>query len=254
MTSVLITNLERDGAHLEFADHGGATLASAGAMSLMQARFEPGWRWSQDVAPMAGTSSCQVRHLGYVLSGRMHVVMDDGSEADLGPGDAFDLPAGHDAYVVGDEACLMVDISPEVMGYAAATGAENADRYLDLVRRGYAAFNAGDVDALVSLMSHDVVQHAPGNSPISGDHKGIEAVLAYYGKIADMTDGTFRVDLIDVHGDGRGHVVAIHQSTATRGGTTRVSRGSILFSFLGDKATDLLEMHADLAGDDAFMS
>ena len=59
--------------------------------------------------PIAGTDSCEVSHLGYVLSGRMTVEMDDGSTADVGPGDVFAIPPGHDAEVVGDEPCEMVD-------------------------------------------------------------------------------------------------------------------------------------------------
>lgn len=79
-------------------------------------------------------------------------------------------------------------------------------------------------------------------------------MLNYYGKLGEITDGTFRADLVDVHADGRGHAIAVHQLIATRNGVTRVSRGSILFTFLGEKMTDLLEMHGDLAGDDAFLS
>jgi len=110
------------------------------------------------------------------------------------------------------------------------------------------------VQALVTLMSHDVVQHVPGNSALAGDHKGIEAVLGLYGKLGELTGGTFRAHLVDVHGDGHGHVTAVHQTFATRKGVTRLSRGSILFTFLGDKVTDMLELHADIAGDDAFIA
>ena len=76
-----------------------------------RAVFEPGWRWSNDVKPLVGTTSCQVAHTGYVLSGHMHVVMDDGSEGDAGPGDALVISPGHDAWIVGDEACVMLDWS-----------------------------------------------------------------------------------------------------------------------------------------------
>ena len=67
-----------------------------------------------------------------------------------------------------------------------------------------------------------------------------------------MTGGTFRAHLVDVHGDGLGHVMAMHQTKAERNGVKRVARGSILFSFVGDKVHDLLELHGDLPGDDAF--
>ena len=65
--------------------------------------FEPGWRWSQDVAPIVGTGSCQNRHVGFVISGQLHVVMIDGTELDILPGDAYEIPPGHDAWVVGTD-------------------------------------------------------------------------------------------------------------------------------------------------------
>src|SRR3954469_10398194 len=256
MAQVYTSNIERDGEKRAFKAPGNATIASAGAAAFLKGTFEPGWRWSADVAPIAGTTTCQSRHLGYAISGRMHISCDDGTEIDIRAGDVFDLPAGHDAYVVGDEPCVMVDISPDVTSYAKGKtpAAQYEDRYLSLVRKGYAAFNSGDVQTLVTLMSHDVVQHVPGNSALAGDYKGIEAVLGLYGKIGELTDGTFRAHLVDVHGDGHGHVTAIHQTIATRKGVTRLSRGSLLFTFLGDKVTDLLELHADMAGDDAFIA
>jgi quercetin dioxygenase-like cupin family protein len=76
---------------------------------IMRATFEPGWRWSESVKPIVKTESCQVHHLNYFLSGHMHVQMDDGSTAEFGPGDLADIPPGHNAWVVGDEACVMLD-------------------------------------------------------------------------------------------------------------------------------------------------
>jgi class 3 adenylate cyclase len=65
--------------------------------------LQPGWRWSKDVAPIAGTTSCAHRHLGFLISGSLHVRMDDGTETTIVPGDAYEIPPGHDAWVVGDE-------------------------------------------------------------------------------------------------------------------------------------------------------
>jgi hypothetical protein len=65
--------------------------------------FEPGWRWSDCVKPVAGTDSCQLRHVGVAASGRMVVRHDDGTELEIGPGDAYIIEPGHDAWVVGDE-------------------------------------------------------------------------------------------------------------------------------------------------------
>ena len=255
MAECMISNLERDGEGRRFQAHGHAVLANAGGVSVLRGTFEPGFRWSEDVAPIAGTTSCQVRHLGYVLSGTMHIRMDDGSESDIGPGDVVDIPAGHDAWVTGEAALEMVDVSPDATRYAATRPTDIAspdDQWMTLVRRGYAAFNAGDVETLATLFSSDVIQHVPGHGPLAGTYKGIEAVLGYYGRLAELTDGTFRADLVDVHGDGSGHVCAVHQISAVRHGAKRVTRGSILFTLVGEKVTDLLELHADLPGDDAF--
>ena len=256
MTQVFISNLAREGEKRSFKANGHAVVGGAGAATFVKGTFEPGWRWSQDVKPIAGTESCQTRHLGYVISGRMHITFDDGTEVEVAAGDAFDLAAGHDAHTVGDEPCVMIDVSPQATSYAkgqAAPTALSEDRYLSLVRKGYQAFNTGDVATLMGLFSHDVIQHVPGEGPLAGDYKGADAVLGYYGKLAELTDGTFRAHLVDVHGDGHGHVTSMHVLSATRNGVTRVSRGSIVFTFLGDKVTDLLELHADLAGDDAFL-
>ena len=65
--------------------------------------FQPGWRWSQSIKPVVGTESCQVRPVGAIVSGRLHVVHDDGTEGDAGLGDAYVIEPGHDAWVVGDE-------------------------------------------------------------------------------------------------------------------------------------------------------
>jgi hypothetical protein len=219
--------------------------------------FEPGWRWSQDVAPIANTATCQVRHLGYVMSGRMHVRMDGGTEADIKAGDVMDIPAGHDAWVVGDEPCILLDFSPDALRYATTRESGLAapdDPAMELVRRGFAAFNSGDVETLVGLLASDVTHHVPGNGPLAGHYKGVEAVLGYYAQLGERTNGTFRAHLVAVHGDGHGHVTAVTEIEATRNGVTRVSQGSILCTVMGDKVTDLLQLAGDLPGDDAFMS
>jgi len=76
-----------------------------------RATFEPGWKWSTCVKPIAKTETCQAAHLGVQLSGRMHLVMDNGTEKDIGPGEVFSIPPGHDAWVVGNEPVVMLDIT-----------------------------------------------------------------------------------------------------------------------------------------------
>jgi hypothetical protein len=89
--------------------HGRAEIVRLGDMEIGRLVLEPGWRWSKDVKPIAGTELCQAPHMQYHVSGRVHVVMADGTEFEAGPGDVTSLPQGHDAWVVGDEPVVVVD-------------------------------------------------------------------------------------------------------------------------------------------------
>ena len=73
------------------------------------ATFEPGWRWSNDVRPIAGTERCGRLHAGYMVSGRLHVEFADGSSMDAAAGDLVEIPPNHDAWVVGTEAVVLLD-------------------------------------------------------------------------------------------------------------------------------------------------
>ncbi|WP_156184656.1 cupin domain-containing protein [Allosalinactinospora lopnorensis] len=72
-------------------------------------QLEPGWRWSNDVKPIAGTDLCQNDHFAYQVSGTLRVRMADGTEFEVGPGEVAHTPPGHDAWVVGDEPVTMID-------------------------------------------------------------------------------------------------------------------------------------------------
>ena len=74
-----------------------------GATTAARLSFEPGWRWSECIKPVVGTESCQVRHVGVVQSGQMAIRHDDGTEVEIGPGQAYVIEPGHDAWVMGDE-------------------------------------------------------------------------------------------------------------------------------------------------------
>lgn len=82
-----------------------------GDTSIGKAVFEPGWKWSTSVKPIVKTDSCQVVHTMYVVSGKMRVKMNDGAETEFGPGDTGFIPAGHDAWVVGNEPCVALDFT-----------------------------------------------------------------------------------------------------------------------------------------------
>jgi class 3 adenylate cyclase len=72
-------------------------------------RFEPGWRWSTEFGPQLGLSSCPIRHLGYTISGSSRVQMDDGALLEIGPNEVFDIPPGHDHWVIGDEPWVTIE-------------------------------------------------------------------------------------------------------------------------------------------------
>jgi len=92
-----------------FAAKGSAAAVSLGSGTALKATFEPGWRWSEHVKPLAGTELCEAPHFQYHVAGTLHVVMADGAEFDARPGDVTALPQGHDAWVVGDEPVVVVD-------------------------------------------------------------------------------------------------------------------------------------------------
>jgi hypothetical protein len=89
--------------------HGRAEILKVGDGEVGRLIFEPGWRWSHDVQPIAGTASCEAPHMQFHVSGRLAIRMDDGTEFVAVPGDVTSLPSGHDAWVVGDETVVTVD-------------------------------------------------------------------------------------------------------------------------------------------------
>ncbi|HLI59957.1 MAG TPA: cupin domain-containing protein [Solirubrobacteraceae bacterium] len=107
----MVKSLDRPDESRTPSSRGRIEVVVLGETTVGRATFEPGWRWSVDVKPAAGTELCEVRHTGYVVSGREGVRMSDGTEFELGPGDAFVIDPGHDAWVIGDEPCVTLDFS-----------------------------------------------------------------------------------------------------------------------------------------------
>jgi hypothetical protein len=104
-------------AHLDFAkpdevrtfDNGHAEIIEVDGSAIGRLVFQPGWRWSEHVKPIAGTELCEAPHLQYHVSGTLGIRLADGSEFQATPGQLTSLPAGHDAWVVGDEDVVVVD-------------------------------------------------------------------------------------------------------------------------------------------------
>lgn len=90
-------------------DKGKVELVKVAGATIGRATFEPGWKWSTCVKPIAKTDSCQAAHFGYQVSGTMTTRMDDGTEKTSKAGDVLNIPPGHDAWVVGKEPVVIVD-------------------------------------------------------------------------------------------------------------------------------------------------
>ena len=89
--------------------NGRAEILKVGSGEVGRLVLQPGWRWSNDVKPIAKTDSCHVAHFQYHVSGRLGIRMDDGTEIIAGPGEITSLPPGHDGWVVGDEPVVVID-------------------------------------------------------------------------------------------------------------------------------------------------
>jgi quercetin dioxygenase-like cupin family protein len=84
-------------------------VVTVGTSEVGRFTFQPGRRWSECIKPIVGTDSCQAEHLGYAIAGRMHVQHEDGTTMEIGPGDAYVIAPGHDAWVLGDEEFVGVE-------------------------------------------------------------------------------------------------------------------------------------------------
>jgi ketosteroid isomerase-like protein len=123
----------------------------------------------------------------------------------------------------------------------------------DLVRRGYEAFAAGDVGTLNELFADDIVWHTPGRSPISGDQRGKQAVLEFFGRIGEETQGSFKLDLHDVIGNDE-HVVVLSKATGQRGGKTLENNVVNVFHVTDGKVTEVWGHSEDQYAVDEFWS
>lgn len=111
MAGLEVKNLGRPDETRPFAAKGRSEVVKVGGTTILRGTFEPGWKWSEHVKPIAKTATCQVAHTGYIVSGRMRIRMDDGSESEVGPSDAVSIAPGHDAWTVGDAPCVMIDFT-----------------------------------------------------------------------------------------------------------------------------------------------
>lgn len=129
-----------------------------------------------------------------------------------------------------------------------------ASETADVVRRGYAAFNAADMAALTEIFDARSSWHTPGRSPIAGDYVGRDAAFAQFGRYGGETNGTFKAELVDVVADDDGNAVGMHRNTAERDGKRLDVTCCIAFKVQDGRVLDGREHFYDLHGWDEFWS
>jgi uncharacterized protein len=125
--------------------------------------------------------------------------------------------------------------------------------WADIVRRGYAAFQSGDMDTLRTILAGDVVWHAPGQGPQSGDFQGLENVIGEFGRLFQDSGGTFRVEITEIL-EGNESVVVLARSSASREGRTLDQPYVHIFHFRGDQVSEAWVVNYNQAESDAFWS
>jgi mannose-6-phosphate isomerase-like protein (cupin superfamily) len=118
METLEVRNFDSADETRPFEANGEVRFIKVGGREIGLATFQPGWTWHDDVKPLVGTHSCEFPHFVYVVSGRMRVVMDDGTEVELRQGDVATIPPGHDAETLGSEPCITVDLAEDDADYA----------------------------------------------------------------------------------------------------------------------------------------
>jgi class 3 adenylate cyclase len=159
--------------------HGRIEVVSLDEFVVSHFVFQPGWRWSNDVKPIMQTPSCQLHHVGIVLGGQLHVVTDEGAEMRFRPGDAYEIPPGHDAWVVGDEAW---DVYEFTSGRVFAVAPEEEERHL------------------ATLLFTDIVD-STGQLEALGDRRWREVLLTHNQIVRTALD-RFRGKEVVTTGDG----------------------------------------------------
>ncbi|HEY8170577.1 MAG TPA: adenylate/guanylate cyclase domain-containing protein [Candidatus Limnocylindria bacterium] len=177
MPNLIVKRFDTPDERQEFA-LGYYELITVGALTMGREFLEPGWKWSTHVKPIVGTEWCEVRHVGFQVSGRWVCASRDGSEVVIGPGDAFDVAAGHDSWVLGDEPSVTIDF-------------QGSD---------YAATPGSSIRILTTILFTDIV----GSTAMAerlGDARWKRILHAHLEDV-NLLLAAFRGTLIDTAGDG----------------------------------------------------
>jgi uncharacterized protein len=127
-----------------------------------------------------------------------------------------------------------------------------AQENAEVIRRGYAAFNSGDMETLAEIFDESASWHTPGRASIGGDHEGRDAAFAYFGQLGEQTGGTFKAEPRSVTADDEGHVVGVHQNSAERNGKRLDVECCIVFEMKDGLIVDGREHFDDLYAWDEF--
>ncbi len=153
-----------ESAEVRHFPNGWIRIVTLGDFTLGEFRLQPGWRWSKDIAPIVGTPECPHHHVGYIMEGQMHVLMSDGTGIDLYAGDVYEIPPGHDAWVVGDTPMHSVEftgvrtfaLAPESVG----GGVVATLLFTDIVDSTATASRLGDTEWRAMLLEHNAAMRA----------------------------------------------------------------------------------------------
>ncbi|HSK92825.1 MAG TPA: adenylate/guanylate cyclase domain-containing protein [Candidatus Angelobacter sp.] len=140
--------------------NGAGAVVGVGSIDVGRATLRPGWRWSNDIKPAVGTDTCEVHHFHVVLAGRLAFQMEGAAPEEFGPGDVIDVPAGHDAWVVGDEDAVLLDISGNSVDFGLPVPRARAVVTMlmsDIVASTSTAVEVGDAAWKRMVVEHDRV-------------------------------------------------------------------------------------------------
>jgi class 3 adenylate cyclase len=183
MSGIFVRNFKDADERVDF-DHGHLDLIKASSLALGWEVLEPGWRWSEHVKPIVGTERCELHHVSIVLEGRVGFETRDGELAEAGPGDVLDISPGHDSWVIGDAAAVLLGVQG-VLGWAKAPDA--GDRVLmtllftDIVASTEAAERLGD-----RAWKHLLATHEESVRGLLELHRGREAGTTGDGFVASF--------------------------------------------------------------------
>jgi class 3 adenylate cyclase len=157
MASIARKNLDQPDVQRTF-ELGTGEMTRVGPYTIGRGVLQPGWRWSTHVGPLTGTPSCQVHHVQVLLGGRFGVRMDDGEEIEMVPNDVVDIPPGHDAWVIGDEPAVLLDVAGNIEDFALRAEVQRVVTTLlmtDIVDSTKTAARLGDRQWRQTLADHN---------------------------------------------------------------------------------------------------